>query len=45
MDIDSAASTPIVKFDGDSSKVDTSDTSSPGLAYHLMDAPGPRLYR
>ncbi len=39
MDIDSAASTPIVEFDGDLSKVEYLRYELTGLAYHLMDAP------
>jgi hypothetical protein len=40
MDIDSAASTPIVKFDGDLAKVEYLKYELTGLAYHLMEAPG-----
>jgi hypothetical protein len=36
MDIDSAASTPILRFDGDLSKVDYLRYELTGLAYHLM---------
>jgi hypothetical protein len=36
MDIDSAASTPILKFDGDLSKVGYLKYELTGLAYHLM---------
>jgi len=36
MDIDSAASTPIVRFDGDLSKVEYLRHELTGLAYHLM---------
>ena len=39
MDIDSAASTPIVRFDGDLSKVEYLKYELTGLAYHLMEAP------
>jgi hypothetical protein len=37
MDIDSAASTPIVRFDGDLSKVEYLKYELTGLAYHLVD--------
>jgi hypothetical protein len=37
MDIDSAASTPILHFDGDLSKVDYLRYELTGLAYHLME--------
>ena len=36
MDIDSAASTPIVRFDGDLSKVEYLKYELTGLAFHLM---------
>jgi len=36
MDIDSAASTPIVRFDGDLSKVEYLKYELTGLAYHLL---------
>jgi hypothetical protein len=39
MDIDSAASTPILKFDGDLSKVQYLKYELTGLAYHLDGAP------
>jgi hypothetical protein len=39
MDIDSAASTPIVRFDGDLSKVDYLKHELTGLAYRLVPAP------
>jgi hypothetical protein len=38
MDIDSAASTPIVRFDGDLSRVDALRYELTSLAYHLRDA-------
>ena len=37
MDIDSAASTPIVRFDGDLSKVEYLKYELTGLAFHLMN--------
>ena len=37
MDIDSAASTPIVQFDGDLSKVEYLKYELTGLAYHMMN--------
>jgi hypothetical protein len=37
MDIDSAASTPIVRFDGDLSKVEYLRYELTGLAYHLVE--------
>ena len=40
MDIDSAASTPIVRFDGDLSKVEYLKYELTGLAYHLMPKRG-----
>ena len=41
MDIDSAASTPIVRFDGDLSKVEYLKYELTGLAFHLLgNAPG-----
>ncbi|MCM3881422.1 MAG: hypothetical protein ND807_15040 [Vicinamibacterales bacterium] len=40
MDIDSAASTPILKFDGDLAKVDYLKYELTGLAYHLMAPDG-----
>ncbi len=43
MDIDSAASTPIVRFDGDLSKVEYLKYELTGLAFHLLGSdPGPR---
>jgi hypothetical protein len=42
MDIDSAASTPILKFDGDLSKVGYLRYELTGLAYHLMEGRGQR---
>ena len=44
MDIDSAASTPIVRFDGDLSKVEYLKYELTGLAYHLMNRSS-RLHR
>jgi hypothetical protein len=40
MDIDSAASTPIVRFDGDLSKVEYLKYELTGLAFHLMKPTG-----
>jgi len=40
MDIDSAASTPILRFDGDLSKVQYLRYELTGLAYHLMEGKG-----
>jgi hypothetical protein len=40
MDIDSAASTPILRFDGDLSKVDYLRYELTGLAYHLTEGRG-----
>lgn len=40
MDIDSAASTPILKFDGDLSKVGYLRYELTGLAYHLIEGRG-----
>jgi hypothetical protein len=42
MDIDSAASTPIVRFDGDLSKVEYLKYELTGLAYHLVEGRGAR---
>jgi hypothetical protein len=42
MDIDSAASTPILRFDGDLSKVGYLRYELTGLAYHLMEGKGKR---
>ena len=42
MDIDSAASTPIVRFDGDLSKVEHLKYELTGLAYHLVQGRGQR---
>ena len=39
MDIDSAASTPIVRFDGDLSKVEYLKYELTGLAFHLLNGP------
>ena len=39
MDIDSAASTPIVRFDGDLSKVEYLKYELTGLAFHLLGKP------
>ena len=39
MDIDSAASTPILRFDGDLAKVRYLRYELTGLAYHLMEKP------
>jgi hypothetical protein len=41
MDIDSAASTPIVRFDGDLSKVEYLKYELTGLAYHLVESEKP----
>ena len=40
MDIDSAASTPIVRFDGDVSKVEYLKYELTALAYHLVEQTG-----
>lgn len=40
MDIDSAASTPIVRFDGDLTKVEYLKYELTGLAYHLVEGRG-----
>jgi hypothetical protein len=42
MDIDSAASTPILKFSGDVSSVQYLKYELTGLAYHFFDSTGPR---
>ena len=42
MDIDSAASTPIVRFDGDLAKVEYLKYELTGLAYHLIEGRGMR---
>jgi hypothetical protein len=45
MDIDSAASTPIVRFDGDLSKVEYLKYELTGLAFHLVGDPGEKSSR
>ena len=45
MDIDSAASTPILRFDGDLSKVEYLRYELTGLAFHLMKRDLPTLRR